>query len=306
MSDTTKAQELGARLQALPRQWLYLILIVCATVPLFFPVHIPNDSPDVSAKDIFGALMTLKAGDKVLIGTDWTNGTRAESGSEMEVLLRILIRKGVKFAVYSTGDPQAPQVFRDTMARVSDEEAKNGYPAYQPIKDWVMAGYFANSEGTNVALNNNIKAAFAGKTDHGTDVLQSPIFDGINSIADFKYLILVTPSNTDTITLERINKVPMMFMVTGVMVPTDQPYYASGHLKGLCAGIKGVFDLETLMDTGLKAGESKWGAVPGFPDKPNAGRATRYILSLHFCLGLMVLAIIVGNIGMALSKKVAR
>ena len=311
MSDTTPAQRLGAKLQSLPRQWLYLILIVAATLPLFFPIQIPNDRPDESAKDLFASLMSLHAGDKVLIGTDWTNGTRSESGGEMEVLLRILIRKGVKFAVYSTGDPQAPQVFRDTMARVSEEEAKNGYPLYKPFIDYVVVGYFPNSEGTNLAINNDIRQIFSGKSDHAlngppTDVLQSPVFEGVKSVADFKYLVLDTPSNTDTVTLERVKKVPLMFMVTGVMVPTDQPYYASGQLKGLCAGIKGVFDLETLMQTGLKEGESKWGPVPGFPDKPNAGRGTRYYFSLHACLGLMILAIVVGNLGMALSKKVAR
>jgi len=66
-------------------------------------------------------------------------------------------------------------------------------------------------------------------------------------------------------------------------------------------------DLEYLMEHGLKQGESsKWGPIAGFPGKPNAGRGTRYYLALHACLGLMILAIVVGNIGMALSKKVAR
>lgn len=311
MSDSTQSQSLGAKLQALPRQWLYLILIVAATVPLFFNVAIP-DQPDASSIDFFANLMSLKPGDKVLVGTDWTNGTRAESGGEMEALLRILIRKGVKFAVYSTGDPQAPQVFRDTMAQVSDEEAKNGEPKYQRFTDYVVCGYFPNSEGTNRAINDNVLQAFAGKTDHTeggppTDVLQSPVFQGVKSLSDFKMLVLVTPSNTDTITIERVKKTPMMFMVTGVMVPTDQVYYASGQLKGLCGGIKGVFDIETLMQTGIAQGQSsKWQEMAGFPNKQNAGRATRYYLALHACLILLILAVIVGNVGMALSKKVAR
>jgi hypothetical protein len=311
MSDTTKSQDLGSKLQSLPRQWLYLILIFCATIPLFFSVSIP-DQPDEASIDFFAHLMSLKPGDKVLIGTDWTTGTRAESGGEMEALLRILIRKGVKFAVYSTGDPQAPQVFRDTMERINDEEAKNGATKYQRFTDYVVCGYFPNSEGTNRNINDNVLQAFAGRKDHTeggppTDVRESPVFQGVKSLSDFKLLVLVTPSNTDTVTLERVNKTPLMFMVTGVMVPTDQTYYASGQLKGLCGGIKGVFDIETLMRTGLAQGQSsKWGPITGFPDKQNAGRATRYYFALHACLILLIIAVIVGNVGMALSKKVAR
>lgn len=311
MSDTTRSQNLGSKLQSLPRQWLYLILIICAAVPLFFSVAIP-DQPDASSIDFFANVMSLKPGDRVLVGTDWTNGTRAESGGEMEALLRILIRKGVKFAVYSTGDPQAPQVFRDTMERVNDEEAKAGSRKYERFNDYVVCGYFPNSEGTNRNINDNVLQAFAGRMDHTeggppTDVRQSPVFQGVSSLSDFKMLILVTPSNTDTITLERVKKTKLLFMVTGVMVPTDQTYYASGQLKGLCGGIKGVFDIETLMRTGLAQGQSsKWGAIPGFPDKPNAGRATKYYLALHACLTLLIVAVIVGNVGMVLSKKVAR
>jgi hypothetical protein len=308
---TTRSQNLGTKLQSLPRQWLYLLLIICATVPLFFTVKLP-DQPEESSTDLFANLMNLKPGDKVLIGTDWTNGTRAESAGEMEALLRILIRKGVKMAVYSTGDPQSPQVFRDTMANIAADEAKHGEPLYKPFDDYVVCGYFPNSEGQTLAINNNVRAAFAGKTDHApngppTDVLQSPVFQDVKSVSDFKFLVLVSPSNTDTITLERVKKTPLMFMVTGVMVPTDQPYYASGQLKGLCPGIKGVFDLEHLMAVGLKQGESsKWGAIPGWPDKTNEGRGTKYYFALHVCLALLILAVLVGNIGMYLSKKVAR
>ncbi len=313
MSDAnlTSGENLGAKLQSLPRQWLYLLLIICATVPLLFTVKVP-DEPEPSSIDLFANLMSLHAGDRILIGTDWTTSTRAESAGEMDALLRICIRKGVKFAVYSTGDPQAPQVFRDTMDRIKKDEAAHGEPEYEPFQDYVVCGYFPNSEGTNVAINNNVRQAFAGKTDQApngppTDVLQSPVFQGIKTVADFKFLVLVSPSNTDTITLERVKNTPLMFMVTGVMVPTDQPYYASGQLKGLCAGIRGVFDLETLMQNGLKAGDSpKWGAIPGWPDKPNAGRGTKYYFALHICLGLLILAVLIGNVGMYLSKKVAR
>jgi hypothetical protein len=96
--------------------------------------------------------------------------------------------------------------------------------------------------------------------------------------------------------LQRITKTPKMFMVTGVMAPEDQSYYSSGQVTGLIGGLKGVVDLETLMQTG---GEG----VPGFPGMQNAGRGTRYYLPLHACLTLLILAVVIGNVGMFLSRK---
>jgi len=250
--------------------------------------------------------MKLPDGSKILIGSDWTNGTRGESGGEMEALLRILMRKKMKFGVYSTGDPQAPQVARDVISRIAKEIAADGGPTYKPFQDYVILGYFPNSEGTTLAINNNVLAAFAGRKDlpeggQPTDVLKSPVFDGVKSVADFKYLVLVTASSTNTITLERIKKTPLMFMVTGVMVPENVVYYSAGQLKGLCGGVKGVFDLETLMEKGT--GDTP--PVPGIAKLKAEGalKGTSYYPTLHFCLFLLILAVIAGNVGMFLGRR---
>ena len=42
-----------------------------------------------------------------------------------------------------------------------------------------------------------------------------------------------------------------MFMVTGVMVPETRNYFASGQITGLVGGVKGVYDLEGLMEKGF-------------------------------------------------------
>jgi hypothetical protein len=298
---------LGEKLQSLPKVWLYGVLFFFATVPLFLPITVPNEPIDAS-KDFYANLSKLPEGSKVLIGSDWTNSTRGESGGEMDALLRILMRRKVKFCVYSTADPQAPQVARDAIARIGEEVRKDGGADYQPFKDYVVAGYFPNSEGTTLAINNNVRSAFAGRKDfppggHPTDVMQSPVFEGVNSVADFKYLILVTASSTNTITLERIKKAPLMFMVSGVMVPENNAYYNSGQLKGLCGGVKGVYDIEQLMEKGIP--ETNVPATPG-TEKLRLTRAlkgTAYYPTLHFCMFLLIIAVTVGNIGMFLSKR---
>ena len=302
------------KLQSVPKPVLYLVLFLLAALPLFFPVKLPNKPIDASI-DFYAHLMQLPEGSKVLISSDWTNSTRGESMGEMEALLRILMRKGIKFVVYTTADPQAPQVARDTIRKIADQEGKAGGYRYKPFEDYVILGYYPNGEGTTSAINNKFLSICEGKKDWPEnspprDVLQSPVLQGIKSVSDFKYLIMVTASSTNTVVLERVTKAPLMFMVTGVMVPENTTYYASGQLKGLCGGVKGVYDLETLMEDGLNVegphkvlSEKYTDVIPGFPGKQNAGKGNAYYPSLHFALFLLILAVITGNVGMFLSKR---
>jgi hypothetical protein len=188
-----------------------------------------------------------------------------------------------------------------------------GSPLYKPYDDYVVIGFYPNGEGETTAVNTNVRAAFQGKQDVSAsgprDVLQSPVFNGVNSLADFKYFINVTGSNTDKINLERIKKTPMMMAVTGVMVPEDTVYYASDQLKGLCGGIKGVYDLETLMEYGInnpgdhKIDSPKYGQIPGWPGKHNSGKGTAYYPALHVCLLTLILAVVAGNVGMFMARR---
>lgn len=300
------------KLQSIPTRMIYIILMVCAAVPLFFNPKLPNVPIDPSI-DFFGHLMTLNEGDRVLISADWTNSTRGESGGQTEAIMRLLMRKKIKFAVFSIGDPQAPQVERDLIARVAEEEEKNVGYRYQPFRDYTVIGYFPNGEGEATAINNNVIKAFAGRKDLPpggvlTDVRRSPVFKGIKSLSDFKYFINITGSSTNTVYLERIQKAPIMFMVTGVMVPENQNYYDSGQIKGMIGGVKGALDLETLMEEGIAPGDSANfpEGIPGFKGMQNLGKGTAYYPTLHVCLFLLILAVIVGNVGMFLARKEAR
>jgi len=108
-----------------------------------------------------------------------------------------------------------------------------------------------------------------------------------------------------------------MTMVTGVMVPQEQPYYQSGQLNGICGGLTGALDVETMMENGFNVpgptedqSEVRRIQVQGLGDsrlsgEQNLGLAFDYYPTLQFDLGLLILAVIIGNIGMALAKKKA-
>jgi len=315
-TDPVPSKSFADKLQSIPKPVLFLVLILLTAIPLFFPVALPNQPIDASV-DLFANLMKLPEGSKVLLGSDWTNSTRGESMGEMEALLRILMRKKVKFVIYSIGDAQAPQVSRDLIKRIAEEEGKAGRYRYKPFEDYVNLGFYPNGEGTCSAINNKFLTICEGKKDYREsgppqDVMQSPVLQGIHSVADFKYLVLVTASSTNTVTLGRITKTPLMFLVTGVMVPENTVYYDGGQLKGLCAGVKGVYDLESMMEYGLNIpgpheliSEKNKDQIPGFGPgmHPNFGKGQLYFPSLHFALFLLILAVIIGNVGMFLAKR---
>lgn len=317
MDEQVKQPNLGEKLQSLPKQWLYGLLVLFIAIPLFFPFKVPN-APDDQTIDYFKALMTLPENSTILLGSDWTNSTRGESAGSAEATLRILMRKRIKFALYSTGDPQAPQAMKDLIARVAEEYQKETGKTYKRYEDWVSFGYYPNSEAQNQSIANDPLKAFAGKTEaidgKKLSVWDSPVLKDIKSLKDFKLLCLVSPSSTDKITVQRLGgKIALLFAVTGVMVPENQNYYISGQLKGLSGGLKGVYDLETLMENGVNVPgpdgkivvktDKFPDQIQGFKGMTNKGKGTLYYPTLHVAIALMVIAIIVGNVGMFLSRR---
>lgn len=310
-------RSLGYKLQNLPRPLIYFLLIVAATIPQLFTVKLP-DIPSDEAIDLYASLDTVPDGSTVLLSSDWTNSTRAESRAEFDAVVRILMRKHVKFVSFSVADPAAPQVAKDEMAVLNDEHRAHNEPTYDEWKDWVDAGFFPSAEATAISLAGNVKATFQGHQDitpdgHSADITTSPVLQNIATLHDIPLFIDVTGSATSTIYIQRISsKVKMAFLVTGVMGPELVPYYASGQVKGLAKGLRGVFDLETVMDTGINVkgpdgnvalpSSKVPGVVPASPGR-NAGQGTTYSFALHITLLLLILAIVVGNVGMYMSRK---
>jgi hypothetical protein len=310
MANVEGRKSLGEKLLSIKRQTLFVILFAVTTIPHFFPTTIPNRPRD-EAIDLYRHLMALGPESRVIVQSDWTESTRGESRGQMDALLRILMRREVKFALMSMGDPQAIQVARDVVTTINQERIANDQAPYRRWEDWISLGYFPNAEGTGNAIAANIRDAFRGRRDVGpggnmTDVFQSPVLGPIQRVEDLDMYIVNTGSKTIIISLERLSRrVRMAGLVTGVMGPETLNYYISGQLIGLSAGLKGVYDLETLMQNGftgtLERGEQV--TVPGFPGDINLDKGTRYILTLHAAIGLLILAVIVGNIGVALTRR---
>ena len=305
--------------QAIDRRVLYAVLIVCTVISLFFETEIPVN-PDNESKDLYVSLMTIDPDKTVLIESDWTNSTRGESAGHFEALMRILMNRNIKFVLYSIADPQAPQVARDALLRIQEEREAQGLKVYEPWVDYLDLGYFPNAEGHLQAVGNNIRTAWGGRKERDEsgverDVFTSPVLSGVNVVGDASLLIVCSASATIDIAVERLyGKVPLGFMVTGVMGPNALPYYQAQQIVGMGVGLKGVYDVEYMMTYGVNyvpEGATKAKVqykqesvtIPPVTQGKTFDRGARYFLPLHVALTLMILAIILGNVAMFASRK---
>lgn len=286
---------LGDKLQSLPRPALYAILFIIASAGVWISIPVPNQRAKAS-EDFYNKIAKEIPADKpVLISSDWTNSTRGESAGEFKALIRVLMRRNIKFCVFSMADPNAPQVARDTIQFINTERKNKGQREYQRWNDWVNAGFFPNAEAIANAMNNNFRTAFQDKKTkdiegNASPIFNSPVMKDIKGIEDFSCLIIVTGSKTSNIAIERVTKVPLILEVTGVMGPEMQVYYDSGQVKGLVSGLKGLYDVETHMDEDFKG-------------EKNLDNGAMYYPTLHLVLTLLIIAVITGNVGMMLSKR---
>jgi hypothetical protein len=228
--------------------------------------------------------------------------------------------KGHKFAVYSIADAQAPQVARDVIQRINDERKEQGLKVYAPWVDYVEVGYSANAEGQHNSMANDVRQAWGShkeRDEQGVErsVLESPVLKGINKIGDVGMLVVVSASSTIDTAVERLGgKVNMGFMVTGVMGPNALPYYQAGQINGIAVGLRGNYDIEYMMKYGLNFKDAEGKIKTAYAEKPEKvyapfaegntfGRGARYFLPLHVALGLMIFAIILGNVAMLASRS---
>ncbi|MCH8274739.1 MAG: hypothetical protein IH851_08110 [Armatimonadetes bacterium] len=289
-AEETKAESrFWLTLQALDRRWLYLILVLIVSWLVLQPIEAPN-VVSTRSEALYDYLSGLDEGDVVLVESNWTNSTRGESRGQFQALMRLLMRKKIKFVITAIADPQAPNIAREVIESIAKEPGSNNY---QENVDWVMAGYFPNGENHVMSMVNDVRKELATK-----GIEDSPVMEGINDLSDMKAIINVTASATILIWYERIrNKAPIGLMCTAVMSAENIPYFVAGQLEGLVIGAKGGFDFETLL------AEEFPDTNPEFSEYTNFESGRRYMSPLAFALMLLVLSVVAGNVAMYMLRR---
>jgi hypothetical protein len=311
------------KLLNLNRYALYAILVITVVAPLLFVkgAKIPTLTSS-NTEDLYIAYMNLPEGSTVLLETDWTISTRGENKGQFLALMKVLKYRKVKFVMYSMSSPQSVPVAKKTIDELNVRLKANGLDTINEYEDYVQAGFFPDIDAFYNAVKLNPRNAFGKKkvnvpgTSESVDIMDSPVLKDIKDIKDFKMVINVSASGTLKNIVQRIyGQIPIASMVTGVMGPEALNYYASKQIVGLSVGLRGVAELETMLKEGVNYAP-KEGMRPEVEAPQYAGViqpmdpkwepfdiGMKYFLSLHTALGLLIFAVVLGNIGMLSQKK---
>lgn len=277
--------ELLERFQNMDRRWVFLGMALAIIVPLLLPFQLPF-KVDERVQSAYNAVEELPPGSRVLLSADFDPGSRPELEPFYRATLHHLFRRDVRVVMITLWETASPLV-SPILKEIATEHGKvDG-------KDWVFLGYKAGKEVAIKSIGEDLIKTFP--TDANGNASGSlPIMQGIRAAKDFPLLINVSAGNPGTreyvLQIQGQYNLRMISATTSVSGPDYIPYYKSGQLAGLAAGMPGSAQYEKLV----------------FPDGPPEGKrlmATEAmnVLSLGhlFIIGVVVF----GNVAYFLTRK---
>ena len=275
------------RLQRFDRRWIFLVMALAIVVPLYLPLGFPI-KPRPMTKAAFNAVEELKPNDVVLVSMDLDPASTAELEPYYRAVILQLKRKNVRLAFTTLWYQAPPLVERWLRETVDVPIAPAGTPgytgdpdrAYTRNLDYVYLGFREGKQNTMLGMGADLHHVFDGKTDDGTPLESIPWMKTVRSLGDFKLLVLVSagsPGAKEYVQYVQNRYSLRMVAVTTAVSTTDlAPYYQSGQLLGIVAGLSGAAEYEVLVG------------------KPSIGVEGADVLNAGH--GVVIIAIVLGNL----------
>ena len=263
-------------LQNIDRRIIYVVLLIAVSVPLISPIGIPL-LVNPSTQSVYDSVEALSANDVVLLAFDYSPGSAADLHPQAEAVVAHLNKKGIKWvavAFWADGPMMCDLI-------INKYEAAGGKYG----TDFANLGYMTGGENAIKIFGQDPYVITQDTRGNATTSL--PIMQGIQTVADFAYIIEFASGNPGYGEWLRqvIDPMGIKFAagVVTVSAPQAIPFYSSGQLDGLLQGLRGGAEYEVLV------------GVPG------AGASMMDASSL----GHMVIIgfILLGNIAFFLTKK---
>ena len=224
---------LWARLEDVPREVLYGILLVAFIVPMISPIGLPLPvTPEI--KRWYDTIEALPAGSRIMIHYGYSGGGEPELGPMSIAVWHHIFRKGGLKSIIMSTAIEGPLLFEKAMAELKPEK----YGAKYGV-DYVHIGYIAGTETGMAAVGKDLVATTS--TDYkGTPFSQLPIMEGVKDASSFNLLICYTTGGDQSEGWVRQwytpYKTPYLCAVIAMMVPTMLPYQKAGQIVSLVAG----------------------------------------------------------------------
>ncbi|HDN81022.1 MAG TPA: zinc ribbon domain-containing protein [Chloroflexi bacterium] len=228
------------------RYWLlYLVLFLAALVPLVvkwppMPVGSPPSPPEV--RDFFEVVEGLPSHSPVLVAFDYEPYMAGEMEAVARPVLTHLKNRGCKVAVISLV-PTGPALAQG----IWDEIAGS----YSYGEDFVNLGYVPGREAGLRALASGLGEAVKYEYVEGKPLDSFPLMQGINKASDWR-LVVILAGEPSTILwwIEQVGSLPGVRLAAAVsagLKPYVMPYYQSGQLEGVIAGVPEAAHYEDLL-----------------------------------------------------------
>ncbi len=160
-----------------------------------------------------------------------------------------LKKKDVRM-VFATLWYQAPPLV-ERWLREDVDESMAGERRYVAGKDYINLGFREGRQNVMLAMCTDLAQAFGGKTDDGVPLESIPWMKPIHGLADFKLMISVSavaPGAKEYVQYVQHRYGLRIVAATTAVSTTDlAPYYQSGQLLGLVAGLSGAAEYEVLV-----------------------------------------------------------
>lgn len=273
------------RLLKIDRRWIYLLIALGVTVPLFLNAReeVPL-TPEVQG--IYEAIEKLPPGSRVLLACDYDPGTAAEIQPMTVTFLKQALSRRLRVVVvglWPQGPLQANQALDEALedprvARVGVEYGVN----------YVNLGYQAGNEVAIQRMGSDITAVFP-RDMHGEPVEKFPIMQGVHDFSSFAYVMNISSGYPGLV--EWVQFAGDRFHatigvgVTAVNAPLAYPYFPK-QITGILGGMLGAAAYEQ---------------ISGF-----AGKGQTYMLSQSAGHIVVILFIVVGNVAFFLARRRAR
>lgn len=238
-----KQDSIWYKIQHIPREILYVLVIISMIVPLLRPMGLPIViSPQT--RSLFDSLNTLEPGDVMLEFVDWSAGSMSFHQPGCLAVSYLAVERGAKLVFLSTS-PEGPLMY-DLMIEKFQPVLDEANYVYG--EDYVYLGYVAGLETALAAIASDIRSAFS--TDYfGAPLDEIPLMENVNDYADYSMIISYTMGSPESFVRQFNTQHGVITHIHcgEMMTPTILPFWASGQITGLLNGGVGAAEMEVLV-----------------------------------------------------------
>ena len=222
------------KLENIPREVLYGILLVVFVVPMIYPLGLPVPI-SANVKRWYDTVDALPAGSVVMIDFGYSGGGEPELGPMAVAVYHHLFKRGDIKVICMSTSIEGPQLWDKAIAEIRPEQR---YGAQYGV-DYIHIGYIAGTETAMAAIGKDLRATTS--TDYkGTPLDTYPIMDGIVDASSFDLLICYTTGGDQSEGWVRqwytVYGTKYMCSVLAMMVPTMLPYQNAGQIISVTSG----------------------------------------------------------------------